>query len=182
MSDVFLRDFFTFVTGACVRCCMRSALLPSKLIKQWELPLFGFFTVDACNPSCSFSDVMPTCLSNTTSCSAGGVDSCNDSCSNIINQEAIGSNHKPPSNKLHLLALLASSTVYDYKLALSCSLFKQQQSVAPDAPDAGVQTLSDLALPLLSCLFISVPRTPVQDKSVLKLWRLSITCIRGCLP
>lgn len=129
---------------------MRSALLPSKLIKQWELPLFGFFTVDACNPSCSFSDVMPTCLSNTTSCSAGGVDSCNDSCSNIINQEAIGSNHKPPSNKLHLLALRASSTVYDYKLALSCSLFKQQQSVAPDAPDAGVQTLSDLALPLLS--------------------------------
>jgi hypothetical protein len=149
MSDVFAR-FFTFVTGGFVRCCERSALLPSKLIKQWELPLFGFFTADACHHSCSLCDVVPPYLSNTTSCNAGGVDSCNDSSSSIVNQESMGSSHKPPSYKLHLLALRACSTMSDYKLALACSLFQQQHSVAPDASEAGAQTLSSLALPLLS--------------------------------
>ncbi len=148
---------FSVVVSHCSRCTARSALLPPKLIKQWELPLFGFFTADAtgCNPSNHSSGGMPTCssahaeFSAAPSTATGDGVGCESSSRDNLNQGAVGCSGKLLGNKLHLLALRESSSVSDCSLALACSLFQQQQQ-GPPASCVDLSAIPGHQLPLLS--------------------------------
>ncbi len=160
---------YTFVDHICIvalpsrsrRCTSRTALLPPKLIKQWELPLFGFFSVDVSvsNPSCHFSDGSPcdsaTADSAANPCIMVGGDSSSCNSSNVLNQEVTGSNNKLRRSKLHLLALRQSSPASESSLARACNLFQRLQSLDAAASGAGIPMLPDFKLPLLSSDCIS---------------------------
>lgn len=142
-----------------LRCTVRSTLLPSKLIKLWELPLFGFFSagVHDCNHATGdFINAMPGCSAGAAQIGGGGVG--NDSGSNSFIQEATGTNGHAHGNKLHFLTLRQTPSVSDSTLVFACNLFQRHLSLSTPSSDFGISAISEkknFKLPLLGSNFIS---------------------------
>jgi hypothetical protein len=134
------------------RCTERSALLPSKLIKQWELPLHGFFTAGAskCSTTSDLSSENPLCNLDASPGGFGVVDFADSSTSNSIVTEASRSSSHTFGIRLHLMSLRQTPSLSDSSFAFACKFFQQQQSLDTSAADIEIASLPDFKLPLLN--------------------------------
>ncbi len=128
-------------------------MLPPKLIKQWELPLFGFFTPGCteCSATSDLSSKKPLCNHASSPCGDDAGDCGNSVSGNFTVKEASSSNSHACSAKLHLLTLRQTRSPSDSSLAFACHFFQQQQPLLETAAtDIEISSWPDIKLPLLS--------------------------------